>query len=172
MARSKGNAMPEPLAYHISWTCYGQWLHGDPRGFVDRQHHTPGEPYIYDDPHRRSAAANRLAEPPCWLTEDQRHVTQQAIREACAFRNWELSAVNTQPDHVHVVVRAPGHTGKEVRARLKDRATRALKGANGRESGRMHWWTEGGKVELMLDEQRWQQAIDYVNNRQPFPRVD
>jgi len=164
--------MGEPLAYHISWTCYGQWLHGDPRGFVDRQHHTPGEPYIYDDPHRRSAAANRLAEPPCWLTEDQRHVTQQAIREACAFRNWELSAVNTQPDHVHVVVRAPGHTGKQVRARLKDRATRALKGANGRESGRMHLWTEGGKVELICDERHWQQVIDYVNNRQPFPRVE
>jgi REP element-mobilizing transposase RayT len=169
-ARCKGNAMREPLAYHISWTCYGQWLHGDRRGFVDRQHHTPGEPYIYDDPHRLNAAANRLAEPPCQLTDAQRRATQEAIREACAFRNWELSAVNAQPDHVHVVLRAPDHTGKQVRSRLKDRATRALKDANGR--GRTHWWTEGGKVEPILDRRRLQQAVDYVSNRQPFPRVE
>ena len=161
--------MREPLAYHINWTCYGQWLHGDRRGFVDRRHHTPGEPYPYDDPHRRNAAANRLAEAPCWLTEAQRQTVQEVIREACTFRKWELAAVNAQPDHVHVVVRAPEHMGKKVRARLKDRTSRALKRAD---RGRTRWWTEGGKVEPVCDERRLQQAIDYVNHRQPFPRVE
>jgi len=160
--------MREPLAYHLSWTCYGQWLHGDVRGYVDDRHRTPGEPYVYDHPQRRSAAANRMAEPPCWLTDDRRRVAEEAIREACAFRGWELEAVNVQPDHAHVVVRAPGHTGKKVRARLKDRATRALKATA---SGRERWWTEGGKVDLVLDERHLQQVVDYVNNRQPFPHV-
>jgi hypothetical protein len=45
-----------------------------------------------------------------------------------------------------------------------------LKDANGR--GRTHWWTEGGKVEPILDRRRLQQAVDYVSNRQPFPRVE
>jgi len=160
--------MREPLAYHITWTCYGQWLHGDRRGFVDRHHHTPGEPYPYDDPHRHNAAANRLVETPCTLTDVQRRVTQDAIGEACTFRQWELSAVNAQPDHVHVVVLAPGHTGKQVRTRLKDRASRAL---NDTDANRTRWWTEGGKTEPIRDEQRLKQAIRYVNERQPFPRI-
>ena len=161
--------MREPLAYHLSWTCYGQWLHGDRRGFVDHGHRTPGEPYVYDDPHRLNAAANRLAESPCWLTEAQRQTVQQAVREACTFRSWDLSAVNAQPDHVHVVVRAPGHTGVQARARLKDRASRALKAADRQ---RTRWWTDGGKVEPIRDARRLQQAIIYVNERQPFPRVE
>ena len=28
--------MSDPLAYFITFTCYGNWLHGDERGSVDR----------------------------------------------------------------------------------------------------------------------------------------
>ena len=61
--------MREPLAYHLSWTCYGQWLQGDVRGYVDRQHRTPGEPYAHNQPQFYNASANRMKEPPVWLTE-------------------------------------------------------------------------------------------------------
>lgn len=160
--------MHEPLAYHLSWTCYGQWLHGDVRGYVDDRHRTPGEPYIYDHPQRRSAAANRMAEPPCWLTHARRGAAEEALREACAFRGWMLHALNVQPDHVHVVITARGLTGKRVMQRLKDRATRRL-----RETvpERRRWWTEGGKVDLIFNERHLGQVVDYVHSRQPFPRA-
>jgi len=161
--------MPDPIAYHVSWTCYGQWLHGDVRGFVDRRHHTPGEPYPYNVPQWVADAANRMSETPCWLTEAERRIADHAIREACAFREWCLHALNVQPDHVHAVVGAGACPGADVRTRLKDRATRALKAAG--TQGRTHWWTDGGKVEVLVDERRLHEAIEYVNHRQPHPKV-
>ena len=161
--------MREPLAYHITWTCYGQWLRGDTRGYVDRHHRTPGAPYRWGHGDFRNADANRMRETACWLDDTHRRAAHAAMGEACAFRDWRHVALNVQPDHVHVVVRAPGHTGKQVMQRLKDRATRCLRGLT---PGRHRWWTEGGKVELILDERYLRQAVAYVTGRQPFCRVE
>ncbi len=38
--------MSTPLAYFITFTCCGTWLHGDERGSVDREHNTPGTPVL------------------------------------------------------------------------------------------------------------------------------
>ena len=158
--------MPEPLAYLLTWTCYGQWLHGDVRGYVNREHRTPGAPFPYDHPGLMSASANRMAESPCRLDDACRRAVEATLHEACARRGWLLSAVNVQPDHVHVVVRAPGRTGKRAMQQLKDRATRCLRS---RVPDRRRWWTEGGKVDLIFDERHLAKAIDYVTNGQPVP---
>ena len=46
-----------PLAYLITFRCYGTWLHGDERGSIDRFHNRYKSPYI--DPnatwHRHNA---------------------------------------------------------------------------------------------------------------------
>jgi REP element-mobilizing transposase RayT len=159
--------MKPALAYHLIWTCYGQWLHGDVRGYVDNEHRTPGAPYPHNDPQLYNASFNRLAEPPCWLTEEQRVIADAALREACEFRRWPLKAVNVQPDHVHVVVQVFNMTGKDVMSRLKARATRCL---HEKAPPRQTWWTEGGKVELVHDEVQLAAAVEYVNN-QRFPKV-
>ena len=38
--------MPIPLAYLITFTCYGMRLRGDQAGSVDRKHNIPGTPLI------------------------------------------------------------------------------------------------------------------------------
>jgi REP element-mobilizing transposase RayT len=139
--------MPSAETYHITWTCYGQWLHGDARGYVDSRHRTPGTPYEHNDPHLAA---------------------QAGLAEACAFRGWRLWAVNAQPDHVHVVVEAPGIDGKRVRHVLKDRGTRILQPT---EPGRQHWWTEGGKVDRITSEKYLRAAVVYVNEKQPYGRI-
>jgi hypothetical protein len=106
--------MQEPLAYHLCWTCYGQWLQGDSRGYVDQKHHTPGEPYPPGNPPLFAASANRMSEPACWLTDPQRLIADAAFREAAAHREWPLHALNVQPDHVHVALEARGVTGKRA----------------------------------------------------------
>ena len=73
-----------------------------------------------------------------------------------------------QPDHVHVVVHAPGVTGKRVTRDLKAWASRVLNGLGAR---RRHWWTAGGKVEPVWNDQRLRQAVVYVRD-QPFPKVE
>jgi len=157
----------EPLAYHLSWTCYGQWLQGDARGYVDRQHRTPGEPYVYNNPQFYTAAANRMTEPPVWLSDEHRRRVRDAMEAVCAHRQWRLEKQNVQPDHVHVVVRARDVTGKRAMKALKGWATRALNALGPRRS---HWWTVGGKVEQVWNERRLRQVIAYVAN-QHFPSV-
>ena len=159
--------MPSRETYHLTWTCYGQWLPGDDRGWVDVGHRTPGAPYEPADPRFRTAAANRMTETACWLADAQRAAAEEAVEEACTFRGWRLLSVNAQPDHVHVVVDAPEVDGKRVRHVLKDRATRALQGT---EECRRHWWTEGGKIERVRDDAHLRNVLAYVE-RQPFPRV-
>jgi REP element-mobilizing transposase RayT len=156
------------LAYHLTWTCYGQWLHGDARGYVDRAHRTPGAPYEHNHPERYNAAATRMKEEAVWLSDSQRKTVARAIREGCRYCGWRLVEQNVQPDHVHVVVEAQGVTGKYTRKFLKAWATRRL-GAEG--AGRRHRWTKGGKVEVIREAIRLRQAAAYVRE-QPFPRVE
>src|SRR5688500_14303497 len=90
------------LAYHLTWTTYGTWLPGDQRGWVER-----GVPVIRDaDPDREQAARERMAEAPVILTEAQRQIVEQTIRDHCRIRGWTLHALNVRTNHVHVVVTA------------------------------------------------------------------
>jgi REP element-mobilizing transposase RayT len=158
--------MQEPLAYHLTWTCYGQWLQGDARGYVDRQHRTPGEPYPSANLAHYTASANRMSEEPCWLSDPQRCTAEAAVREAASHRSWPIHALNPQPDHVHVVIEARGVTGKRAREALKSWATMQLNRRHGR---RLHWWTSGGKVELVLDARHLAQVVEYVMHKQHYP---
>ena len=47
--------MPAPLAYFLTWTCYGIWLHGDERGSVDDEHAILGMPFVAASPPRVQA---------------------------------------------------------------------------------------------------------------------
>jgi REP element-mobilizing transposase RayT len=159
--------MRAPLAYHLTWTCYGQWLQGDARGYVDKHNRTPGEEYPAANLQYRTASANRMAEATCWLTDDQRRTATAAIAEASLHRGWRLLRVNVQPDHVHLVLSAPDVMGKRAMKALKSWATMQL---NAHFARRQHWWTKGGKVEVINDERYLRQAIDYVGD-QPYPEV-
>src|SRR6202521_2647770 len=48
-----------PLAYLITFRCYGTWLHGDKRGSIDRFHNRYRSPYIAPNQswHRHNARA-------------------------------------------------------------------------------------------------------------------
>ena len=155
------------LAYHLTWTCYGQWLPGDERGYVDRENRTPGTPYAPWNPRRLSAAANAMREDACWLNLHQRRLAAEGVREASAGQGWRLLAVNVQPDHVHALVDARDVTGKHAIRVLKAFATRRLRSAF---ASRRRWWTKGGKVELVRDERHLATVARYVAE-QPFEAV-
>jgi len=155
------------LAYHLTWTCYGQWLPGDVRGYVDRNHRVPGSPYADGDPHRRNAAANALREPACWLEPPQRRLAAEGIREACRKQSWRLLALNVQPDHVHILVDAQNVGGRHAIRVLKAFATRRLRKVF---PARRRWWTKGGKVEPVLTERHLAQVTRYIEH-QPYPPV-
>src|SRR5262245_32581529 len=94
--------MASPLAYHITWTTYGSWLHGDGRGWVESDRFQVLPP----DPRREEVARGRMAASPTRLDVSQRRPVEQTVRDHCAIRRWVLHALNARTNHVHVVVTA------------------------------------------------------------------
>jgi REP element-mobilizing transposase RayT len=156
-----------PLAYLITWTTYGSWLHGDERVWVQS-----GQPGIQaPDQERQTSVRLRMTEATVLLDEPQRQLVEGTIREHCRIRQWHLHAVNVRSNHVHVVVSAdlaPEETMRQLKAwcsrRLSEQA--GLASEKGTRNGRRHWWTEHGSTKWINDESYLQNAIRYVNERQ------
>ena len=112
----------EPIAYFITWTCYGTWLPGDERGWIKwhKGEHIP-QPLLADWCRRK------MVENPVLLDETQRQIVHETIRKHCEIRGWRLHAVNCRSNHCHTVVTAPSHAGEVVRDQLKAWCTRKLK---------------------------------------------
>src|SRR5215510_7022423 len=95
-----------PLAYLITFRCYGTWLHGDERGSVDRDHNIYATPFLPRDQQREEEGRRRLKQAPVTLDEARRIVVDKSIREVCNHRGWTLRAINVRTNHVHTVVSA------------------------------------------------------------------
>ena len=120
--------MSEPLAYFITFTCYGHWLHGDERGSVDPQHNQPGTPWLPPDPQRRRTSKSRMIQRSHQLDALPRRLVLSAICEVCQHRGWRLWAAHVRSRHVHVVV-SGGPTPEKVMNDLKSYASRVLNDA-------------------------------------------
>ncbi len=161
-----------PLAYLITFRCYGTWLHGDERGSVDRYHNTYEEPFVPANEkwksHNRLAFKGKAVK----LDAKARAIVERAIRETCEIRNWRLAAINIRTNHVHLVVSASDKPGKMLNA-LKANATRMLR-------ERKCWmeyhspWVASGSKKFLWNERSIEQAIDYVVNGQgnKLPKFD
>src|SRR5262245_10899810 len=95
-----------PLAYFITFTTYGTWLHGRAPGSVDREHNVPGTPFLApdEDAERRMRAAMR--QQPYLLDDLRRQVVLATIKEVAVHRKWKLWAAHVRTSHVHVVMTA------------------------------------------------------------------
>src|SRR5947208_7148644 len=93
-----------PLAYLITFRCYGTWLHGDERGSIDRFHNRYKSPYIPPNGRWHSYNQRALKSEALILNAAQRRSVTSAIREVCSARRWILHAVNIRTNHVHSVV--------------------------------------------------------------------
>ena len=56
-----------PLGYLITFRTYGTWLHGDPRGSVDRFHNIYGTPKLPPSPIRQEYERRLMKMPPVKL---------------------------------------------------------------------------------------------------------
>jgi REP element-mobilizing transposase RayT len=155
------------LAYHITFTTYGSWLHGDGRNWVKSGLAGIQPP----DAVENAAARNKMAEPPVALTPEQRAIVERTIRDHCRIRGWTLHALHVGAVHIHVVVtadRAPEEVMNQLKAwcsrRLSDDA--GLTDPVAKKAGRRRWWTEHGSTKYIDTEQYLQNAIQYVEEQQ------
>jgi hypothetical protein len=96
-----------PLAYLITFRCYGTWLHGDERRSYRRSHGLiSGVSRIPARPRLGKAETMQLKHPPLTLNSTQRAVVEMAVREVRLHRKYRLRAINVRTNHVHTVVSA------------------------------------------------------------------
>jgi REP element-mobilizing transposase RayT len=152
-----------PIAYLLTFTAYGAWLYGDPRGSVNRK--APlNEKYVPPDAALQRRMRHRMRHSPVKLESPARTTVQSAIEDYCKFKGWKLFAVNVRTNHVHVVVEAVEPSSKMLNA-IKARATRLL-----RESGLFGpdqpVWAERGNVARLRSPQSVSDAAEYVRHGQ------
>ncbi|PHQ78895.1 MAG: hypothetical protein COB69_09065 [Phycisphaera sp.] len=158
--------MSSPLAYFLTWTTHGTWLHGDERGSIDKKHNARHSPVLTPDSERITKSRDRMGADSFMLVPDAKNVVDQTVRDHCAFREWELPALNVRSNHVHVVVRCPQNVSPETAmSQFKAWATRRL-----REAGHLGTdakaWTEHGSTRWINTESSLASAVDYVMNHQ------
>ncbi len=155
--------MERPLAYFITFRCYGTWLHGDETGAVDRENNTFGSPYINPDERLHSFRVQLCWYPPVRLNSQQRQIVEESVRLTCHSREWILYSVSARTNHVHVIV-ASDCPPERVLLQLKAKATCALRRAGAWPDDRSPW-VSGGSKRYLWREKALARAIEYVNNQ-------
>ena len=152
-----------PLAYFITFTCYGTWLHGDERGSIDDKHNRYGQAIMTFDNAKLAQASINMKYDAIVLNEKQRCLVEEAIQEVCAYRHWELLKINVRTNHVHVVVIADVKP-ENVMSDFKRYATRRLIEANEFSAG-VKLWTRHGSTRYLWNEDSVANACRYVEEQ-------
>jgi len=167
------NDTDTPLAFLITFRCYGTWLHGDERGSVDRHNNKFGTARIDANSHWQNITFQRQKHEPVLLDASRRKSVEIAVRETCEKRSWRLLAVNVRTNHVHSVV-AVGNKKPEIALNaFKANATRQM-----REDGCWSYghspWVEKGSRRYLWNERSVAEAVNYVLNGQgdDFPNFE
>lgn len=146
----------EPLAFFITWTIYGTFLQGDPRGWRKWK-----QGMRVPRPELVQWHVKRLKYPILLLDDSQRQLVKDEISRFCVWRGWKLWACDARTNHVHVVVHARGYEGSQVRDQLKANCTRVLRENSDAFKDRSVW-TVGGDWQCLNDENELEHAILYV----------
>lgn len=159
----------------LTWTCHGQWLPGDRRGFVGHVreadgtraiHNRHGAPCAADMPGLELWIRQRMAGQAVTLSRRDAGTVLAQLRETACVRSWRLEAASVAFNHAHVVVGlGTEEDSRAVMTVLKAWATRALKrtrplpacGSFWTAKGSRRWLKDGGAVRA---------AVAYVAEKQ------
>ena len=157
-------SIASPLAYFITFECYGAHLPGDEPGSVDRDDNLPGGPYAAPNYARMNVAQLRMRQPPYLLDESRRQIVLDAMHQVCSYRAWELIAAHVRTNHVHVVIAADVrpealmHDLKAYSSRLLNQCERDTKR-----------WSRHGSTRYLWTAEEVRAAARYVMNGQGEP---
>ena len=153
-----------PLAYFITFTCYGTWLHGEKLTTVDRFMNTPGTDFLSFDSERLYWVKKQMPETPYLLDEPRRKIVLKAIEEVCVCRKWALLAAHVRSNHVHLVIHALTQP-EQIMSTIKAYASRHLNKAK-LDKERVNRWTRHGSTQYLWQETNVEATIHYVVDEQ------
>lgn len=150
-----------PAGYFITFTTYGERLHGDERGSVERLRAArAGIRDLPPDPDRQRRERHGLLSKPVSLDRERREAVADAVRGVCLHNEWHLHALNIRTNHVHIVVSGPGPPERMKNA-LKSWATRRLREAH-LVGAQQKVWTRHGSTTYLWAERDILTAATYV----------
>jgi REP element-mobilizing transposase RayT len=149
-----------PLAYLITVRCYGTWLHGD-RPSVDRHGlNVYGRQLRPANVRLENVMRENMVDQPVLLTDCQREVVKNAIKEVCRQRGYNLRAVNVLTNHFHAVVSALSKP-EPIADAFKSYSTRKLR-AERLIGTEIRPWARGRSRRYLWKPKHLIRAIDYV----------
>jgi valyl-tRNA synthetase len=155
----------DSLTYFITFTTYGQHLHGHAEGSADRAHNIPGTPYLPPDAETEKSAEDQLQSKPYSLaSSEERKAVQEAISEVCEHRGWRLLVMHVRTTHVHIVLEADALPEK-VMNDFKSYATRKLR-ERGMVSPDARLWTRHGSTRYLNYPKSIEAARNYIVDEQ------
>lgn len=162
-----------PLAYLITFRCYGTWLHGDKRGSTNRFRNGFGSSPLPANQDWLQTNTGRMKRDPVKLNAKQRLCIENTIRETCRVLEWGLFAINVRTNHIHVVVSAGDRKAEGVLNALKSYSTRDMRKA-GIWRATESPWSDKGSVRRLWNEKHILDAVEYVIDGQggPLPEFD
>lgn len=170
---SEWNDTGIPLAYLITFRCYGTWLHGDERGSTDEFNNGFNTPFL--PPNQKWLEFNKslLKHKSVNLDSKRRSFVEKAIRETCQKRSWRLLAISVRTNHIHVIVETGNRNPNKALTAFKANATRMMRESNSWNFEHSPWADKGSK-RWLWNEKSVEIAIDYVVNGQggELPKFD
>ena len=157
-----------PLAYFITFTCYGTWLHGNRSTAVDRFHHTPHSPFLSPAAERATKEKYNMTESEYLLTESSRQSVLDSIHETCHHFDWSLLAAHVRSNHVHLVLHAMDKP-EVVMNKIKLFASRKLNASIEETTKRRKRWTRHGSTHYLWTNVEIEACIHYVVHEQGKP---
>jgi REP element-mobilizing transposase RayT len=119
--------------FHIMWSTYGAWLHGDPRGFRDRFHriHSSGD-YKNPPPAGEHAGLHRymsgiMHKDRVVLDASCRAFALDAILDKVSRLGLLVICASVSATHVHLLARLAHDTIPDVVGKLKRHSSHALR---------------------------------------------
>lgn len=160
-----------PLAYLITIRTYGTWLHGDPRGSVDRHgKNIFGTPRIEPNAELARIMREEMDKPPIVMNPPQRLAVHREIEDVCRRREYLLRALNVRTNHLHSVVSAEVKPELIINA-FKSNATRAMR-QQGLIDRDVKVWSVGKSRRYLWKPRSVALAIDYTLNQQGDNLID
>jgi REP element-mobilizing transposase RayT len=156
-----------PLAYLITFTCYGTHLHGDEEGSVDRGHNIPRTPHLLPNPDRMRTEQMRMQEAAYAMDASCRSLVLRTLVEVSAHRGWSLLAAHVRTNHVHVVIHGDA-APERVMNDFKSYISRRLN-EQGFDDGDRRRWTRHGSTRYLWRPEHVEAAIHYVVHEQGEP---
>jgi len=160
---------PIPLAYFITFSCYGTHLHGHESESVDRSHNKYGAPHLPPDEKTRQREKKNMNQDQYVLDNARAKIVLDSIIKTSFHRKWNLLAAHIRSTHVHVVIQALT-TPEKIMNDLKSYASSALNNAGFEKSDRKRWIRHGSTRYLWKTE-ALTNIIQYVLHEQGTPMV-